>query len=379
MGMFSRDHSGHSVMLSAVSIPSDNVDKYIRPGKIGDLVISVSNMSQLVLEWTAPGGDYNTGSVATYRFVYSHNIEELVRTGTPQALDGHKRSDVAGARVRHVINFPYYNQDYYIGVAASDAHGNRGRMSNIVLVNIPAPDNDTQPDHVSPTTGRDQQHNWILIGAIIGGVAFLILTVLLIVCIFKCCKRKTRFSKDKFAKNLKSSGVKVEFPSPAQSETTDTSSYESEQQHQQHAVVKPHSSTSFAANLTPTYWSASQLLGQHEMRHTSDHVTSDQPDAVYGARSQEMYRQNLVLPDNIYSPNGYYPDTYDTHNNYGYYGSDHGQEYHDYYPYQGGPIRQGPGHRHSSASVDMYGHFDEHMVTSRPDQRELDLRNITQV
>ena len=388
-GKFSRSQEGPSVDVNVVDFPREETDKFIRPGKIGDLSVEVSNKSQLLMTWTAPGGDFNAGSVVTYRFVYSHNIEELVRIGTPPALDGLKRTDVAGTRVRHVINFPYYNQDYYIGVAASDAAGNRGGMSNIVLVNIVGPDTGGPGDSAAPSTGRGTDTNWILIGAIIGGLSFLILSLVTIVCICKCCQsRKSRFSKDKFAKSLKSSGVKVEFPSPAQSETTDTSSYESEQQHQQQQsvkAVKGHSSTSFAANLTPTYWSASQLLGQHEMRHSADPSGGHaQREALYRASQQDLYAQNLVLPPQpdpsaIYT--GYYPGEYEVqHNNYGYYGSEPGAgDYHDYY-YQGGP--GAGGHRHSSASVDMYG---GHWEPERPDTRhqagaaDLDLRNITQV
>ena len=391
IGKFSRIQEGLIVDVDTVEIPREETDKFIQPGKIGDLSIEVTNKSQLIMTWTAPGGDFNAGSVVTYRFVYSHNIEELVRIGTPPALDGLKRTDVAGTRVRHVINFPYYNQDYYIGVAASDAAGNRGAMSNIVLVNIAGPDTGGSEDSVAPSTGRGTDTNWILIGAIIGGLSFLILSLVTIVCICKCCQnRKSRFSKDKFAKSLKSSGVKVEFPSPAQSETTDTSSYESEQQHQQQQQqhVKPHSSTSFAANLTPTYWSASQLLGQHEMRHSAD---PGGPGAGHHHHmsQQDLYTHNLVLPAHsqpdpsaIYSQGlGYYPGDYEVqqqHNNYGYYGSEPA-DYHDYY-YQGGQAGAG-GHRHSSASVDMYGGWGEAGVTTRPDTRpgELDLRNITQV
>ena len=397
IGRFSRIQEGLIVDVDTVDIPREETDKFIQPGKIGDLSIEVSNTSQLSMTWTAPGGDFNAGSVVTYRFVYSHNVEELVRIGTPPALDGLKRTDVAGTRVRHVINFPYYNQDYYIGVAASDAAGNRGAMSNIVLVNIAGPDTGNTEDSVSPSTGRGTDTNWILIGAIIGGLSFLILSLVTIVCICKCCQnRKSRFSKDKFAKSLKSSGVKVEFPSPAQSETTDTSSYESEQQHQQqqqqHGGVKPHSSTSFAANLTPTYWSASQLLGQHEMRQSADPSGGPgghQREAHYRMSQQDLYAQNLVLPAHsqpdpnaIYTGQGlgYYPGDYEVqqHNNYGYYGSEPA-DYHDYY-YQG--QAGAGGHRHSSASVDMYGTWEEAGVTTRPDTRpqgELDLRNITQV
>ena len=235
VGSFSREQRGVSVDISKVDLPGTDTDKLIQPGKIGDLAIAVSNTSQLVMTWTAPGGDYNDGSVVTYRLVYSHNIEELVRSGTPPALDGLKRTDAAGARVEHAVSFPYYNQDYYVGVAASDEHGNRGRMSNIVLVHIPGPDTGAQST-VSPSTGRGADTDWVVVGCVVGGVAFLLLTLLAVLCICRCCRGRhagSRFSKDKFAKSLKSSGVKVEFPSPAQSETTDTSSYESEQQQQQ--------------------------------------------------------------------------------------------------------------------------------------------------
>ena len=366
IGVFSRLADPVSVEVTSVSLEEDT----ITPGKIGDLSIRVSspgNGSQLILEWTAPGGDFNDGSVVTYRFVFSHNIEELLNPGgTAPALDGLKRTDMAGQRIRHVINFPFYNQDYYIGVAASDQRGNRGAMSNVVLVNIPAPPGPGDYDSgLADAVGRNVNTNWILIGAVAGGLAFLLLTVILIVCIFKCCRKsRSRFAKDKFAKNLKSSGVKVEFPSPAQSETTDTSSYESEQHHHQqhsqvHSQTQPapaHSSTSFAANLTPTYWSASQLLGQHELRHGGD------PAGLH-----QNYRQTVGdLQGYHQGHQGYsqYPTHYD-HNNYGYY-HDH-TEYQDYYGATAG-------RRHSSASAaEIYGHFDDPVV------HPVDLRNITQV
>ena len=368
IGVFSRLADPVSVEVSEVSLEEDT----ITPGKIGDLSILVSspgNGSQLILEWTAPGGDFNDGSVVTYRFVFSHNIEELLNPGgTPPALDGLKRTDTAGQRIRHVINFPFYNQDYYIGVAASDQRGNRGSMSNVVLVNIPAPPG--PGDHQSglaDAAGRNVNTNWILIGAVAGGLAFLLLTVILIVCIFKCCRKsRSRFAKDKFAKNLKSSGVKVEFPSPAQSETTDTSSYESEQHHHhQHSQVAPahpapaHSNTSFAANLTPTYWSASQLLGQHELRHGGrEDYSQDYRHGHQQAGDLQGYGQGYG--HSHYPP---VPAQYDQ-NNYGYYHDQ--QDYQDYYATGA--------RRHSSASVaEIYGHFDDPVV------HPVDLRNITQV
>ena len=149
--------------------------------------------------------------------------------------------------------------------------------------------------------------------------------------------------------------------------------------------MKPHSSTSFAANLTPTYWSASQLLGQHEMRQSAEprpHPAQLQPpqEPQYRQSAADLYRQ-LDTGSQVYGAGGYYPDHYGDaalhHSNYGYYGSEPA-DYHDYYP------QQYPHHRHSSASVDpgLYGGYgEEQLVTRQPGHgdRELDLRNITQV
>ena len=44
-----------------------------------------------------------------------------------------------GQSISHVINFKYYNKDYYVGTFFFDEFGNRKNMSNIVLVNVPAP------------------------------------------------------------------------------------------------------------------------------------------------------------------------------------------------------------------------------------------------
>ena len=64
IGVFSRLADPVSVEVSSVSLEEDT----ITPGKIGDLSILVSspgNGSQLILEWTAPGGDFNDGSVGS--------------------------------------------------------------------------------------------------------------------------------------------------------------------------------------------------------------------------------------------------------------------------------------------------------------------------
>ena len=213
----------------------------IRPGKIGDLQLTVlkADEQQLLARWTAPGGDFSDGQVMTYRFVYSQKMEELLTPATTApALDGLKRADTGGQVVSHLINFNAAAADYYVGLYAFDEAGNRGAMSNIVLVNVPPP---THPPNTTgtmePIVSADTT-DWTLIGAIIGAVGVLLL--LLVLGLYCHCLRgaggassaagrRGRFNKSAFASKLKSNaGVKVEIPSPPASENTDSSSYESD-------------------------------------------------------------------------------------------------------------------------------------------------------
>lgn len=226
IGLFRRTIEGPSITISNLSPPGD----HIRPGKIGDLEISVIEHQQLMARWTAPGDDFNDGEVMTYRFVFSQKIEELITPSTnAPALDGLKRNDTSGERVNHVINFEYYGQDYYVGLYASDEAGNKAVMSNIVLVNVPPPPAPTDDSGlILPSSNiLEDTTDWAMVGGIIGGVAVLLLLLLLgLYCHF--CRTRSKFSKAMFASGLKNSGVKVQIPSPPGSENTDSSSYESD-------------------------------------------------------------------------------------------------------------------------------------------------------
>lgn len=343
IGVFKRHLMGPSVEVKNVPLYSEKM----RPGKIGDLKITVlKEKQQLRAGWTAPGGDFSDGRVITYRFVFSQKIEELLTPSVnAPALDGLKRSDEPGESVSHDIKFPYYNQDYYVGIFAFDEFGNRGNMSNIVLVSVPAPPAAPPGNENTEPIVHKIQTPWTLIGAIIGAVA-VILLLLIFVLYFKFFRvSRSKFSKHSFAKNLKSSGVKVEIPSPPQSESTDASSYESDLKESSTTYIKPQvmntmSSTSFGNNLTPTYWSASQLLSEHELRK----------------RDQDEYRQmltNTLGAIHEGHPQDY-PDIalYDPASNYGYYPEQ--GDYGDYYP--GYEQHYQPSARHSTSSEHIYDH-----------------------
>ena len=78
-GIFRRKLIGPVIHITNPSRPSDDS---VPPSKIGDLKIrqlpGASTPDRLLAEWTAPGGDFDVGSVASYRFVFSSSIEDLI-------------------------------------------------------------------------------------------------------------------------------------------------------------------------------------------------------------------------------------------------------------------------------------------------------------
>ena len=356
IGPFERQITGTPLMLASVPPPPGGED-VIRPGKIGDLQVTVlRERQQLLAKWTAPGGDFNDGAVMTYRFVFSQKIEELLTPSlNAPALDGLKRTDTPGQSVSYVINFKYYAQDYYVGLYAFDEAGNRGNMSNIVIVNVPPPlVEPTEPGAMEPIVLKSPT-DWTMIGAIIGAVGVLLLVLVVgLYCHF--CRKSTagagasKFSKSAFARDLKTNssggskgkGVKVEIPSPPESEQTDSSSYESDLKgssniHLVGPILHPKmSSTSFGNNITPTYWSASQLLSEHEQRKRNgedEEGGQDYRDMMMGGGGPPFSANTTAAAagpiDDDYS---HEVINYDPGSNYGYYADNYNYDsYYDQY------------------------------------------------
>ena len=160
--------------------------------------------------------------------MFSQKLEELLSPDTTApALDGLKRSDTPGQLVSYVISFKYYSADYYVGLYAFDEAGNKGNMSNVVLVNVPAPPAAENSTASTQPIVLETSTDWTMVGAILGAVGVLLL-VLVIGLYCHCARSRAKFSKTIFAGQLRSSGVKVQIPSPPESENTDSSSYESD-------------------------------------------------------------------------------------------------------------------------------------------------------
>jgi len=302
IGLFRRTAEGPAVAVT--SLPAANK---IRPGKIGDFSVSVLGDTQrLVAHWTAPGGDFNDGAVMTYRFVFSEKVTDMLTPSvSAPALDGLKRSDPAGSDMTKEINFEYYGADYYVGIYAFDEAGNRGTMSNLVIVNVPPPPTVPLTNGTMQPILKKKTTDWTLIGAIIGAIGVLLLVLVVSLYCHFCRTSRSKFSKSLFASSLRSSGVKVQIPSPTQSENTDSSSYESDLKGMGGSTLTNNikhpkvSSTSFGNNITPTYWSASQLLSEHEIRSR---------DLQHDIRSPRDIRSHDLDPRDVinYDPSSQY-------------------------------------------------------------------------
>jgi hypothetical protein len=304
MGPFKQSVQGPVARVA--SLPGQ--EDFAPPAKIGDLSLELSPDNRTILaSWTAPGGDFNAGSVAGYRFVYGSNISSLLSMrNEPQILESLDRPTDAGSHVTQLLEFPLYNQDYFMGVFAFDTAGNQGRLSNIQHVFVPEPPPPpmtmllpSPPGHLGlpPSSSTD----WMMIIAISCGLGALLIVCLLAIAYYLFTSRRRRPDSPSPSNSSNSSTTKEDLHGADQ---TDSSSCHSERQcssaqldvrgPDQHQVTDLHQilGTDQQGNrVTPVYWSASQLLSKLD------------------------YTERVVPP-----PSGAFTDSFQNQG-YGYYGT----------------------------------------------------------
>ena len=115
------------------------------PSRIIDLSIVTDNKqrggTEVTLSWTAPGGDYQQGTAATYEIRTATKVENL--QGRDFQLKGilvhpslTPKPGVPGSPESCVVAVPWPNEFFYYAVVAFDSSGNRGDISNLVAVYI---------------------------------------------------------------------------------------------------------------------------------------------------------------------------------------------------------------------------------------------------
>ena len=264
------------------------------PGKITDLKVETGADGALYSSWTSSGGDYSSGSASGYKFVYSDDISVLLDPlQEPTELISVDKTVATGVVSTAELYFPFYDRDYYLGLVPVDSDGNRGPVSNLVHVYLPAPAEQTpEPDPTSPVPTLsllNSEKDWIMVGVICG--ILLVLIVISVVSIsYFCCISKRRTAADRKVSTGSVSDVNVASSgSSDHTDGTDAGSFDSDLKNlsgtnlapgypdprdlefgpppfPRHAELETPTKEAAGASTraTPVYWSASQLLSKLE-------------------------------------------------------------------------------------------------------------------
>ncbi|OXA62643.1 Calcium-activated chloride channel regulator 1 [Folsomia candida] len=262
---------------------SDNpVPGFYTPGRIGDLRIANLHLASknLTLTWTAPGEDLDQGVPASYQIFYS--VDD--KNGENWSMLSEFKADLeAGVEDNATVTMPNYGS-FLVAIRAIDFYLRSGKMSNIVKVVVSQPPKEPQHSfssagigsgggntlsikNTTPSpTGEFSKFDLMLI--VICGVAFVLLLAGMIVILLYC--RRVGTSQRKSSKN------------PGDTKIA--------------AITDPKS---------PIHWSASELLGEHEKRH-SLYGGSVSPKSEQNLKNHEMQlSHNQINQHHI--PNGHPP------------------------------------------------------------------------
>ena len=131
--------------------PAPGRDVY-PPGRIVDLRVErvLNATNEVELGWTAPGADLDAGGAAARYEIRCYTDRSRLDDSTSAIVVPASMAPTPGPPglwQRTPVAVPWPNQVFYYAVAAVDAAGNRGRVSNIVSVYIyePPPPPTTAP------------------------------------------------------------------------------------------------------------------------------------------------------------------------------------------------------------------------------------------
>ncbi len=319
------------------------------PSRINDLSVILAEENNpaagLILTWTAPGDDYSDGAVAGYKVVHSSDTTDLLDaygdSGSPkyEVLTDIRRTDVAGVQTSYQLRFPHYDSHHYLALVPVDDAGNEGKVSNLARIYLDSAllppgsrgegvgDNPSQRPISSGGNGGDEG---IMIGILCG--TFAVIAVLLWAGIWYLRRRERRSSGAGGAGGRGSKGVNATLVSNGHNTTTehDTSSSDIDVKVNGNggAMVAPQFSSIASggavgtypgrnnnnnggnkgdeADRTPTYWSASQLLNEHEQRTQQHRGPQLQQQQLYSTTTYHNALGPLPLDPIVEDPE----DTY---------------------------------------------------------------------
>ena len=320
-GRFSRSHAGPVVHL--LSVPASSTDQ-MPPARITDLKLEVlTDGSQVLATWTAPGDDFDVGNVSGYRLLVSDSISSLIDPqASKQTLVSFNQPDMAGKQTSYQFsvvaavetNAAYFNKDIFVAIVAFDEENNEGKVSNFVTLHLDANAYPEIPrNHPVSAQPEDEVREGVMIGALCGSIAAIALCLWAGIWYFRSQRVSTKSGGVTANLVLGGGGLGGDVES-SNAMTTDDD--ENDNHTSKHRVSVAHSTTSASSpqfttiapilrNLaedddgtTPIYWSASQLLAHR------DSMSNNSPDPNFPFPSQlDPIREEFTdeVDDDVYA------------------------------------------------------------------------------
>ena len=141
-GNFTRKINGNSFKVKNAPAPDSDL---FSPSKVSDLRLIVADYLNVIIDFTAPGDDYDEGTASQYELKFTDNLTELTNEAFWDEL-----TDVTPENIIHGSLYPlpagediYLNLDpkifeadrvYYLGMKAIDEKGNVSPLSNVIQI-----------------------------------------------------------------------------------------------------------------------------------------------------------------------------------------------------------------------------------------------------
>ena len=118
---------------------------------------------RLVAHWTAPGDNYDQGTVRKYHFVYSPSPFAFRTTsggGGAKGIETFHEAETlhekAGSPMTYSFTFDKFDRPYHLAIYAVDEAGNAAEFSNVVRVFLPTPED---PQTTTESSGITNTYN----------------------------------------------------------------------------------------------------------------------------------------------------------------------------------------------------------------------------
>jgi len=208
VGQFVRYSTQPSVFISETNLMQEDLTP---PSKITDLRVTSANSTSLLvdLQWSAPGGDLDSGSVTSYeiRCHTDYNLLSQDNFGDKGILVHPVEAINVGSYLsaqQASAGLPWTNQMFYYALVSRDQAGNVSPVSNIVSVIINEVITTTETSSLAPSQLKLGGQSWLLntnyIIAIAGGCGGVLLIIIFVV-VFMIFRAK-RSNKEKSSKDV---------------------------------------------------------------------------------------------------------------------------------------------------------------------------------